>query len=479
MTLRELASNGWITFEGVRNHVETWKAAEQGNRLAVTRLIKRFPVTEGKAVLDKIVAKARELNTDPHSSRRIAAITLFGSVLTAPDDADAGDIDIIVSLHRRNLSKKDIARLEKDEEKRAPEGRWSMWNDQRERELLRAIKKVSHRIALHSESDLDVLQPAHQVIYRYEIGEEREIPASEPVAAGKRIVESNRDQQQATPDLPFQGWPHAPNFAESADHTDLETLLHCQHFWIRGETLEDIARRTRFFPETSCLSYLSSLQEHSDRLPGQLFPSFRNTVLNAGLRSMTNVTIERWPGQSPHADVTSYEEGTYKRRAWVRRVARYEANFRGEAHQFPSLDAVSFAAWHYARRLASSAPQLGFRISASHFGEASGSSALQGSLPRLTSFVEPMLAILHEQRRRAGKTWDAYRERIAIDFNAQAPVQRVTRADFGWPYSGRRILKRDALAVWPLIADAKIKYPFLGSFDEHFMIFVHDSKKQS
>jgi hypothetical protein len=53
-TLRELAAEGWIVFNGVCRHAESWKTTEMGRRLAVTRLIKRFSVAEGKATLDKL-----------------------------------------------------------------------------------------------------------------------------------------------------------------------------------------------------------------------------------------------------------------------------------------------------------------------------------------------------------------------------------------------------------------------------------------
>ena len=473
-TLRQLAEEGWIAFDGVREHAESWNTTEMGRRLAVTRLIKRFPVAEGRATLDKIVAMARTLNLEPASSRRIESIILFGSVLTAREDGDAGDIDLVVSVRRRMLPKHDLETLEAAEEQRAPAGRWSMWNNQRELELLRAIKKVSHRIAIHAGSDIDTLRPAHQEIYRYDISKEREVPAATFVPAAEPLRE-NEDRPKPAPPIPRLSppeWPLAPNSAD-ADHTALETLLHCQHAWARGEPLEQIANRTRI-PQPVCRSYIGSLRDRPDRLPDQLQPGFRATTLMAGLPLMGSVSVERWPGQRLLADVTVYDGDTYERRAWVRRVARYSANFWGQSHLFACLDAVSFAAWQYASRLARTAPLLGFQISTSNIGETTENEAPGDSPPRLAPFVAPMLALLSEQRQQAGRRGDTYYDRIVVDFNSAAPIQHVTRPDLHWPLRGDRILKRDAPELWRLIAAAKAERPLLKTNKEQLMLFVVD-----
>lgn len=473
-TLRELAAEGWIAFNGVRDHVESWTTAEMGRRLAVTRLIKRFPVAEGKTALVKIVAMARELNLEPASSRRIVSIVLFGSVLTAPEDGDCGDIDLVVSVRRRKLPKDNLETLEAEEEQRAPAGSWPIWNNQRERELLRAIRKISHRIALHSESDIDTLRPAHQEIYRYNISNEREVPAGTFVPAAEPLRE-NEDRTKPTQPIPRLSppeWPLAPNSAD-ADHTDLEALLHCQHAWIRGEPLARIAKRTRI-PRAVCRNYIASLRDRPDRLPERLQPGFRATMLMAGLPLMGSVSVEKWPGQRLFADVTVYDSDTYERRAWVRRVARYDANFWGQSHLFACLDAVSFAAWQYASRLARTAPLLGFRISTSSIGETVEDEHSGSSAPRLGPFLAPMIALLHEQRRRVGKGRDTYNERIVIDFNSTAPIQHVTRSDHLWPFRGDRVLKCDAPELWRLIAAAKAERALLKTHKEQLLLFVGD-----
>lgn len=64
-------------------------------------------------------------------------------------------------------------------------------------------------------------------------------------------------------------------------------------------------------------------------------------------------------------------------------MARYDANFRGQSHLFACLDAVSYAAWQYANRLARTAPQLGFRISTSNFGETAEDERVSSKIDQL------------------------------------------------------------------------------------------------
>jgi hypothetical protein len=115
--------------------------------------------------LSKIEA-ARAINQDHESSRRIVALKLFGSVLTGPDDGDAGDIDLVVQIDRRGLPEKDLRQVEAVESARAPEGVFARYFHHRT-EIRRAIKKVSHRISIHDQSDLDALECPNRTIYRF------------------------------------------------------------------------------------------------------------------------------------------------------------------------------------------------------------------------------------------------------------------------------------------------------------------------
>jgi predicted nucleotidyltransferase len=473
-TLRALAADDWIAYESVRGHIDYWDTTDKGRRMAVSRLIKRFPIADGRTILPRVVNKARELNRDPTSSRRIESIALFGSVLTGDEHGDAGDIDLVVAVRRRNLPKSEIEALEAEEDKRAPESQsWVPWSKQRERELLRAIKKVSHRISIHAESDLDVLKPTHRVLYRFDLNQEREGQVSgETVPAGKRVVEgrSRRDRQQ--PKLPVSeiaAWPRAQNAAAEAERVELEALLYCQHYWIRGEGLETISQRTRVSADV-CQAYLSSLTGLPPSHSSELFPSLHATAVGCGLPHAGHVSVTRHPGFSPSVDAVMFEQETYDRLARAYRSARYAGSFRGQAHYFPILDTVSFTVWQWANKLALAAPQLGFECSASRWGD-NYTSGREGSFPHLAEFVEPMMEVLREQKRGLGEEWNDFQDIVSLDFGAGTPLQRRRRG-YGWPYRGTRILKRDAPKVWNLMLNFKAAYPFLASPGERFSIYV-------
>src|SRR5690242_19291650 len=114
-TLIALMREGWIEHVRSNDHVDHWRSSDQGNRLAATRLIKRFPVREGRAIVERVAAEARLINADQESSCRIAEILLFGSVLTGADDDDAGDIDLVVKVARRQLPETELKRLQQAE----------------------------------------------------------------------------------------------------------------------------------------------------------------------------------------------------------------------------------------------------------------------------------------------------------------------------------------------------------------------------
>ncbi len=110
--LRCLAEQGWISFSENVEGVDWWETAQLAERLQATRLIKRFPISVGRKIVEDVVAEARRLNQEPQRSRRIQAIYLFGSVLTGDEQGLAGDIDLVVEVARRHLPKADLEALE-------------------------------------------------------------------------------------------------------------------------------------------------------------------------------------------------------------------------------------------------------------------------------------------------------------------------------------------------------------------------------
>ena len=174
-TLRDLAEAGWLSWDGVQKDIDWWRSTPLEHRLAASRLIRRFPIRQGRALLPKIVDAARTLNANPDASHRITEILLFGSILTGGEDGDAGDIDLVVHVSRRRLLKMELDALIEAEESRMPQHldfhrRLSRQAD----DLQRAIKKISNKISLHGFSDVEAYSAPHRQIYRYDIETETE-----------------------------------------------------------------------------------------------------------------------------------------------------------------------------------------------------------------------------------------------------------------------------------------------------------------
>src|SRR3990167_6431446 len=112
--------DGWIAYAGCEGHIDFWRTVEKAHRLGATRLIKRFPIIEGRRIARKIVEEARLINSDPSSSCRITEVILFGSVLTGDENGDAGDIDLVVETGRRSLGKEEMRRITDAEEAAMP-----------------------------------------------------------------------------------------------------------------------------------------------------------------------------------------------------------------------------------------------------------------------------------------------------------------------------------------------------------------------
>ena len=144
MAMRDLERGGWIEWSGRDRHIDRWRTADKGLRLCATRLIRRFPVSEGRAIVERVVDKAREMNAGPDRSRRIVRIILFGSVLTGRDDEDAGDIDLVIEVERRRLDRSALDVLEKAEAKGWPSSLSFVDRFGRVRaDMLRELKRLS------------------------------------------------------------------------------------------------------------------------------------------------------------------------------------------------------------------------------------------------------------------------------------------------------------------------------------------------
>ena len=115
--LKCLHNEGWINAEGVLSDQEAhvpgvWKPTENGFRLAAMQMVKRFPVSEGRKIVKRVIEVAQQANGEPWNSQRIIKIILFGSVLTGKDSDDAGDVDLHVIIHvRKDIPSEELSRL--------------------------------------------------------------------------------------------------------------------------------------------------------------------------------------------------------------------------------------------------------------------------------------------------------------------------------------------------------------------------------
>jgi hypothetical protein len=159
-----------------------WIATRQGLRLRATPLIKRFPVSEGRALLPAIIEEARRLNANPEASTRITNISLVGSVLHGGETDDAGDIDLIVHTALRTHLPENELQAYQELELASLKGSASIfarvfWG---ETILMRQLKKVSRKISLVRRTKMFEALPdtRQQSIYAYDVEQERELPSA-------------------------------------------------------------------------------------------------------------------------------------------------------------------------------------------------------------------------------------------------------------------------------------------------------------
>lgn len=242
--LRCLAELGWVSFKGNRDGVDWWSISMLADRLLATRLIKRFPVSVGRQIVERFVNEARALNREPGRSRRVTAIHLFGSVLTGSDDDTAGDIDIVVEVARRKLPVDKLKALENDElgerVKELTHFKRYGWHDN---ELMKRLKRLSNKISLHAMSDLEMLGVPYRQLYAFDVLKETEVPFGSAIREGQRHPSVDAtDEVRLPPTKVVRPWPK-PTAAEAPVTIDTESALLAEHLWVNGHSLDDIVQR--------------------------------------------------------------------------------------------------------------------------------------------------------------------------------------------------------------------------------------------
>ncbi|MEN3747961.1 hypothetical protein TPR58_12360 [Sphingomonas sp. HF-S3] len=464
-TMIALMREWWIEHVRTTAHVDHWQSTDQGNRLTATRLIKRFPVREGRAIVDHVIAEAREINGDPDSSCRIAEILLFGSVLTGADD-DAGDIDLVVKVARRQLPKAELRRLQEAEKAQMPS-----WLDffQRqfrvESELLRRIKKVSGRIGLHPESDIASTGAPFRQVYAFDLASETEAPVDPEIRTMCKEAREEHPSLEAAksvlPEFSLRAtWPVAPNEEARLKHVDQSELDLMQHLWVRGADIAAIAARTGR-PSETVQAYLASRANVGLPSAFRFDASLRATVSQA-LRPRAGymkLNVELRPGQKPLVDTAYYErnpEQPYLAR--IRQLAPRDLIVSGRPDLLPLIEPVHELAWQWLERMRPYFKGLGLSVGTGFFPD-QGPESLDHPKPvDFRPLVLPLYELLRAQLPIDLERYAIYEHRLVIELGQPLRIDHWVGEPAYGKAKRQRVLKADASFAWEALTALLEKY---------------------
>jgi hypothetical protein len=173
----ELTRRGWIEpgqsdgdFEhhSVPKDKPAIRLTQLGKQSRVVSLNKRFPRTEGNAIVDKLIERAKAMNANNDLLYGVSELRLFGSMLDSKAET-VGDVDVAYELFRKTR----------------PDLTWTQWNVQRAkasgrdlryddeisfgvREVRSLLKDRNTRLSLQGLSDFDRLvpKPRYKVIFK-------------------------------------------------------------------------------------------------------------------------------------------------------------------------------------------------------------------------------------------------------------------------------------------------------------------------
>lgn len=451
-TLVALERDDWIGYDGCVDYVDRWRTRQKAHRLCAARLIKRFPVPEGRRIAAQVVEEAREINRDPQSSHRVTTITLFGSVLTGGDKDDAGDIDLVIDVQRRILAKEQMKRIKLAEEAAMPASLDFMQRLRRvEMQILRRLKKVSNRISVHPHSDLEAFGAPHRLLYAYDIKRERELPADTAVrqlAKSAEEVETRKAAGAAAREAPtFRSeWPVAPNHPVAITFVELGKLLKAQHMWIRNAPLSDIARATSI-SEEAVLAYLASRRtEQTSAVPFRVnLAAMIGATSERGSRYpiVTRVLIRS--GNDFCVKTEIRDPDSFAQLANLRRLAPSTQVFHGRCDLLPLIEPANAAAWAWYQKMR---PGLkGFAVDLCVVSKP-GANDVPAHETRPIDFKplrQPMLDLLAKLLPVPRSRFEAFAHRIELCFGEtiainyrvgrgskrEAMVRRITKAEAG------------------------------------------------
>jgi hypothetical protein len=255
-----LCADKLISFAGTTDDFcDDWTVTQSGARLGAARIGKRFGMEEGQEIVSQAVERARALNAEPFHSERITKIMLFGSILIPDGRTDAGDVDLVVETRKRQLANPDFAaKCEEFDFADAPSSMGFLdqvyWPGSR---LKKAIKRVSRKISLHSESDVVSIGAPFKVIYAYDILTEAELDISGKIERPPKQAQANQPQpeewQAATSraclnpvPLPRRREAYDRRYDEMPYNLSLKhECTYAEHQWANGAPLERIIARSK------------------------------------------------------------------------------------------------------------------------------------------------------------------------------------------------------------------------------------------
>ncbi len=482
-TLVALAQDGWIAYAGCKDHIDFWRTVEKAHRLGATRLIKRFPIIEGRRIARKIVEEARLINSDPSSSCRITEVILFGSVLTGDEDGDAGDIDLVVETGRRSLGEEEMRRITDAEEAAMPRHlgffrRLLHVEDQ----LRRRIKKISTKIAIHGYSDLEILAAPHRRIYAYDAARERELPVDTAI----KILEkpngaSEPDETDMAPSaraaICRSEWPVAPNVPAEIEFMDIAQLLRAQHMWVKGAPLNDIAKSTRMSEETT-QAYLASRQAMGPPRPAPFSPNLNAMVGQALVPGSMHRIVTRLvmhPGQSPCAETEILDTETHAKLVNIRRFSPSSQIFKGRCDLLPFVEPANDAAWSWCQKMRRSLQGLGLNLLTVNIADASPMLQSAESPIDFQPLKAPMLDLLRSLLPSPRSRYEVFDHDVEIRLGQNVSiVHRVgdlSRSDS----TVRRVKKVQAPNLWDMVRSFNERHADALDIGGFYTLFVNGS----
>src|SRR5258708_28897888 len=96
----EKGQRAWTPAVGPATVHATYNRTNLGQRVAIAKLIARFPSAKGDALIKAVIERAHQINANPELCSYIWQLRLFGSMLD-PSIAMVGDVDVAVELGRR------------------------------------------------------------------------------------------------------------------------------------------------------------------------------------------------------------------------------------------------------------------------------------------------------------------------------------------------------------------------------------------